>query len=136
MRELTKNVTVLYDAECDFCRWVIGWVLRWDTRRQLNAEPIQGPIGGKMLADLSPEERLASWHAVDALGRRASGGAAFALLLSALPGGRPLARLAKVLPAAAEGGYRFAAHRRRYWKRLLSHRAIERADSLIRRRRS
>jgi predicted DCC family thiol-disulfide oxidoreductase YuxK len=130
-----ERLTVLYDVDCGFCRWALGWILRWDRRRRLAVEPIQGSVGSGMLAELSAEQRLGSWHIVDGLGKRASGGAAFAPLLAVLPGGAPLARLAHSAPAVVNAGYRFVSRRRRFWARLLSRRAIERADRIIESRR-
>ena len=51
-----------------------AWLLRWDRDRRLRPAPIQGAEGAARLAGMSPERRLASWHAVDATGRVWSGG--------------------------------------------------------------
>jgi len=130
----TKRVTVLYDGDCGFCRWVTAWLIRWDRPHRLDVEPIQGPEGTRMLADLSPQERLRSWHCVDETGKRASGGAAFPFVFQVLPGGIPLARLTRSLPSAVDAAYRFVAGWRRFWGRLLPRRSIERADSILEKR--
>jgi predicted DCC family thiol-disulfide oxidoreductase YuxK len=131
----TGSVTVLYDGDCGFCRWLLAWLIRWDRGYRIVVEPIQGPEGSRLLADLSPEQRLRSWHSVNELGNRASAGAAFPAVLQVLPGGGPLARLARSLPRAAEAAYRFVARRRRYWARILPPKSLERADRIVEARR-
>ena len=84
---------VLYDRDCGFCRFSIGLLLAWDRRRRLRPVAIQSDEGQRLLADLPPDERLASAHAIDADGRLRSGGAAAApIAAAACRAGRPLAR--------------------------------------------
>ena len=80
-------VTVLYDHDCGFCRWSIGRLLAWDRAGRLRPLAIQSAEGQRLLADLTPEQRLATAHAVDAAGRRTSGGDALAPMAAVLPGG-------------------------------------------------
>ena len=61
-------VTVLYDHDCGFCRWSVGRLLAWDRAGRLRPLAIQSAEGQRLLADLTPEQRLASAHAVDAAG--------------------------------------------------------------------
>ena len=92
-------VTVLYDRDCGFCRWSIGRLLAWDRAGRLRPLAIQSAEGQRLLADLAPEQRLATAHAVDAEGRRTSGGDAMAPIAAVLPGGAPLAALGRRAPA-------------------------------------
>jgi predicted DCC family thiol-disulfide oxidoreductase YuxK len=124
-------VTVLYDRDCGFCRWSIGRLLAWDRGGRLRPVAIQSEEGERLLADLTPEQRPASAHAIDAAGRRTSGGDALAPVAEVLPGGRPLAGLARRAPGLARVGYDATAGRRPLFGRLVSDRAKWRADERI-----
>ncbi|HEX3911328.1 MAG TPA: DUF393 domain-containing protein [Solirubrobacteraceae bacterium] len=124
-------VVVLYDADCGFCRWAMAWVVRHDPDRALVPVPIQSPLGGELLADLSPEERLRAAHTVTGDGMRHSGGAAAADVLSALPSTRLLGRLAHLWPGAAAVLYRVLAARRADLGRLVGSEARRSADALL-----
>jgi predicted DCC family thiol-disulfide oxidoreductase YuxK len=127
-------VTVLYDHDCGFCRWSIGRLLAWDRAGHLRPLAIQSAEGQRLLADLTPEQRLATAHAVDAAGRRTSGGDAMAPIAAVLPGGGPLVALGRRAPALARAGYRAVAGRRSIFGRLISDAAKARADERIARR--
>jgi predicted DCC family thiol-disulfide oxidoreductase YuxK len=127
-------VTVLYDRDCGFCRWSVGRLLAWDRAGRLRPVAIQSPEGQRLLGDLTPEQRLASAHAVDAGGRRTSGGDAMAPIAAVLPGGATLAALGRRAPAVARAGYRAVAGRRSVLGRLISDAARARADERIARR--
>jgi predicted DCC family thiol-disulfide oxidoreductase YuxK len=103
---------VLYDSDCGFCRWSLDRVLRWDRRSRLRAVPIRSDEGDRLLADLSEEDRLASWHLVTPEGRRFSGGSATAPLARLLPAGAPVALLAETFPRTADRTYRWVARHR------------------------
>jgi predicted DCC family thiol-disulfide oxidoreductase YuxK len=124
-------VTVLYDHGCGFCRWTIGRLLAWDRAGRLRPLAIQSPEGQRLLADLTPEQRLASAHAVEAGGRRTSGGDALGPVAAVLPGGAPLVTLARRAPGLARAGYRAVAGRRSLFGRLVSDAAKARADERI-----
>ena len=124
-------VTVLYNSDCGFCRWSVGRLLAWDRGRRLRPLSIQSPEGQRLLADLTPEQRLATAHAVDAAGRRTSGGDALAPVAAVLPGGAPLAMLGRRAPALARAGYRAVAGRRSLLGRLVGDAAKARADERI-----
>lgn len=128
--------TVLYDRDCGFCRWSLAKLLAWDRRGRLRPLALQAPEAGRLLAGLSEEERMSSWHLVDERGQVCSAGAALAPLLRRLPGGRPLARLAEAMPAAVARGYRWVAGHRTPFGRLLTDGMRRRADSRIERRRA
>src|SRR5947207_6351042 len=72
--------TVIYDADCGFCRWSLARVLALDPGHLLRPVALGTPEADQLLADLTPEERAASWHLVSPGGRRASAGAAAAPL--------------------------------------------------------
>jgi branched-chain amino acid transport system substrate-binding protein len=110
---------LLYDRDCSFCKWCLGWVLRWDRRGRLRPVAIQSAEGAELLAELDPEARLESWHLVLADGEVVSGGAAAAPLARRLPGGRPLAFLFATFPRATERAYRWVADHRGSLARLL-----------------
>ena len=73
------SLTVLYDADCGFCRWSVAQLLALDRGGRLMPEPIQSAVGGRLLAGIAPAARLASAHVVPADGRVASGGGAVAM---------------------------------------------------------
>ena len=124
-------VTVLYDHDCGFCRWSVGRLLAWDRVGRLRPLAIQSAEGQALLGDLTPEQRLATAHAVDAAGRRTSGGDALAPVAAVLPGGTPLAALGRRAPALARAGYRAVAGRRTLFGRLVGDAAKARADARI-----
>jgi predicted DCC family thiol-disulfide oxidoreductase YuxK len=110
---------VLYDEDCGFCRWSLDRLLRWDRRGRLRAAPIQSEEGDRLLAELEPEDRLASWHLIAPDGRRSSGGAAAAPLARLLPAGAPVAFLAETFPRTTDRLYRWVArHRDELGRRL------------------
>jgi predicted DCC family thiol-disulfide oxidoreductase YuxK len=125
------QATVLYDADCGFCRWSLAKLLRWDRRGVLRPVALQDPEAASLLPGRSKEERLASWHLVDSTGEVHSGGAALPWLLRMLPGGTPLAALAARAPRLRDRGYRWVAEHRSWFGRLLSERAKQRADFRI-----
>jgi predicted DCC family thiol-disulfide oxidoreductase YuxK len=124
-------VTVLYDHDCGFCRWSVGSLLAWDRAGRVRPLAIQSAEGQALLGELTPEQRLASAHAVDAAGRRTAGGDALAPVAAVLPGGAPLAALGRRAPALARAGYRAVAGRRTLFGRLVSDTAKARADQRI-----
>jgi predicted DCC family thiol-disulfide oxidoreductase YuxK len=104
--------TVLYDADCGFCRWTVAVLLRWDVHRRLRPIAIESPEGERLLRDIPLEQRLASAHVVTAEGRRASGGRILPVIAEALPGGRPLAVVGRALAVPLDWVYRWIAQNR------------------------
>jgi predicted DCC family thiol-disulfide oxidoreductase YuxK len=105
---------ILYDADCDFCKWSLSLFLRWDRAARLRPVALQSAEAGELLSDLPPAERMASWHLISPVGERRSGGDAVAPLLRLLPGGRFPAAVFARFPSLTERGYRwFADHRSR-----------------------
>lgn len=111
---------LLYDADCGFCRWTLAHVLRWDRDGRLEPLALQEPRAVALLADMSEEERMASWHLVSPAGERWSAGAAAPPLLRLLPGGGAAARLLAAFPSLTERLYRFVARHRGTLGRLLA----------------
>ena len=93
---------MLYDDECGFCKWSLDKLLAWDRHRRLHPVAIQSAEGRRLLAGMTEDERLASWHLVVPSGEVRSGGGAAAPLARLLPGGRPLAALFEAFPRATE----------------------------------
>jgi predicted DCC family thiol-disulfide oxidoreductase YuxK len=122
---------ILYDADCGFCRWSLGWLLRWDRRHELEPVALQAPQATHLLAEIAAERRMASWHLVDPHGQVASAGAATGPLLRLLPGGALPARIVAQAPTLLERAYRWTAEHRAALGRLVTAGARERADRLI-----
>src|SRR5262245_61691046 len=114
---------VLFDEDCGSCRWSARQLLRWDRAGRLRAASIQSEEGDRLLADVSEERRLASWHLVTPTGRRFSGGAAVAPLARLLPAGPPIAFLAETFPRTTDRLYRLVARHRGRLGALLGERA-------------
>lgn len=132
--ESAERWTVLYDADCGFCKWLLAALLRWDRAARLRPVPLQGPEAEDLLAELEPAERLASWHLVAPTGARLSGGAAIPPLLSLLPGGRAPAAAFARFPTLTDRSYRWVAEHRSQLSKLVPSRAKRRADDRVRRR--
>jgi predicted DCC family thiol-disulfide oxidoreductase YuxK len=112
-------LVVLYDEDCGFCRWSVTRILAWDRAHRLRAAPLQGEEAARLLVGIDPDQRMASAHIVLPNGRVSSGGAIAESLFRALPGGRPLAALARAMPRTTEHAYRLVArNRERLGRRL------------------
>jgi predicted DCC family thiol-disulfide oxidoreductase YuxK len=125
---------VLYDPDCGFCRWSLGWVLAREPGHVLRPLALGTPEADELLHDLTPAQRAASFHLVEPGGRRLSAGAAAPPLLRLLRGGRGPAAVLATAPKATERAYRFVANHRSWFGKLVSARAKARADQLIVRR--
>lgn len=114
-----RRWAVLYDADCDFCTWLLSALLRWDRAARLHLIALQRSEADDLLQELTPTERMASWHLISPTGERRSGGAAVPPLLRVLPAGRlPAAALAR-FPRLTDRGYRWVAeHRSQLSKRV------------------
>ncbi|MSO41728.1 MAG: DUF393 domain-containing protein [Solirubrobacterales bacterium] len=106
------GATVLYDADCGFCRWALSKLLAWDRRRELRPLALQEQEAAELLAGMDERERMASWHLALADGGIASGGAAFGPLLRLLPAGALPAALAERVQGATDRAYRMVSGRR------------------------
>jgi predicted DCC family thiol-disulfide oxidoreductase YuxK len=112
---------LLYDAECGVCRRLLALLLRWDRDGRLEPVALQSPGAATLLADLTPEQRLDSWHLISPSGERFSAGAAFPPLLRLLPGGALPAAATARFPGLAESAYRLVADHRSALSKLTRH---------------
>ncbi|MTD46719.1 DUF393 domain-containing protein [Conexibacter sp. W3-3-2] len=60
-----RALTVLYDADCGFCRWSVAWILRHVPAGSIVPRTIQSPEGQALLeaAGVPPQDRLRAAHA-------------------------------------------------------------------------
>jgi predicted DCC family thiol-disulfide oxidoreductase YuxK len=122
---------VIYDSDCGFCRWSLAVLLSGAASGALRSLPLGTAEANRLLADLTIEERNASWHLIDDDGVRTSAGAALAPALALLPGGRIPAALLGQVPGPAERGYRWVADHRGFLGRFVPGRARRWADRVI-----
>jgi predicted DCC family thiol-disulfide oxidoreductase YuxK len=125
------SAILLYDSDCGFCRWSLGRVLVWDRRGRIRPVSLQSKEAKELLAGMSDEQRMGSWHLVGSDGEVRSAGAAFPGLFRLLPGGAPLAALASRAPRVTERAYRWVAGNRSRWGKLVTDGAKRRADARI-----
>jgi predicted DCC family thiol-disulfide oxidoreductase YuxK len=125
------RATVIYDADCGFCKFSLALLLAWDRRGALEILALGSPEADRLLADLTPEQRNSSWHLVDESGRRDSAGAALAPALTLLPGGRGPAALVARVSHVTERGYRWVVDHRGSLGRFVPARARRWADRVI-----
>jgi predicted DCC family thiol-disulfide oxidoreductase YuxK len=109
----SKTVTIYYDRDCGFCRFLMAEVLRWDqSRRRLQPLAIQDASENSALAGMAESERMASWHLEHADGTLVSAGAALPVVLSIVDKHRLIASAFRRYPQLTERGYRWVtAHR-------------------------
>ena len=98
-----EQSVLLYDQDCDFCRWWLDKILAWDRAKRVRPVAIQSEEGSRLLAPIAPDTRLDSWHLVRADGRLFSAGAAAKPLARLLPGGRPSLPSSRRFPASPNG---------------------------------
>jgi len=127
--------TVLYDADCGFCRWSLAQLLALDRQVRLRPLELGSPEADELLGDLSPAERAGSWHLVSPDGRRWSAGAAAPSLLELLPAGRLPAAALAAAPRLTERTYRWVAEHRSALSKLIPDCAKRRGDRRIAARR-
>jgi predicted DCC family thiol-disulfide oxidoreductase YuxK len=123
--------TVLYDAECAFCRWSLAHLLRRDPHENLKIVPLQSPEAAVLLPRLTAADRAAAAHLVTADGRVFSGGAAALPLARLLGAGAPVVALLSVLGAVTPWGYRLIAANRALLSRVVPSGARRRADRTV-----
>ena len=104
--------TVIYDGDCGLCRTLLAVLLRADVDRRLRPLPLGTPEADRLLADLTPAQREASWHLIDPSGRRTSAGAAGAPALELLPWGAGPAAALRRIPRTTERLYALVAGNR------------------------
>jgi predicted DCC family thiol-disulfide oxidoreductase YuxK len=132
MADLQESpLIVLYDRDCGFCKVILAALLRWDRAGRLTPSPIQSPDGEELLFDMTPSDRLASWHLIDGAGVVRSAGDGIPLVFAALPGGSAIARLASRFPNATSLLYEWVAAQRAVLGRALSARVRAWASRVI-----
>jgi len=125
---------VVYDADCGLCKWLLSGLLRWDRATRLRPIALQRPEADNLLRELTPAERMASWHLISPAGDRRSGGAAVTPLLRLLPAGRLLAAGLARLPKLTNRGYRWVAEHRSQLSRCVPSSAKQRAAERVHKR--
>ena len=114
-----SRYTVVYDADCGFCRWCLGLLLRADRDHRLRPLALGTPEADRLLEPMPREEQFASFHLVDPDGRLTSAGAGLPTVLRALPAGHLPADVLDRMPGLTERGYRWVAdHRTTFGPRL------------------
>jgi predicted DCC family thiol-disulfide oxidoreductase YuxK len=129
-----RRWAVLYDADCGFCKWLLSAVLRWDRAARLQPIALQRSEADDLLRELTPAERMASWHLISPAGERRSGGAAAPPLLRMLPAGRLLAAGFAQFPGLTERGYRWVAEHRSQLSKWVPSSAKQRASQHVHQR--
>lgn len=106
------TLIVLYDDDCGFCEVMLAMLLRWDRANRVRPVPIQSTRGEDLLIDMEREDRLKSWHLLDAEGMLHSGGAGIPVIFDALPGGTPITSVVSRCPTATSRTYDWVASHR------------------------
>jgi predicted DCC family thiol-disulfide oxidoreductase YuxK len=91
---------------------MVAILLTWDRANALDPVPIQSARGEELLIDLAQQDRLKSWHLIEAGGTLYSGGAGIPVILGALPRGAQIARVASHFPNATRRSYEWVANHR------------------------
>jgi len=130
-----ERYPLLYDRDCGVCRTLLGAVLLWDRHGRLRPLALQSPEADALLGGMTHERQMDSWHLAGPDGVR-SAGDAFPALFELLPGGTPLAVLARRAPGASERAYRLVADNRSKLSKLVPVALRDRADALIAARRA
>lgn len=125
---------VLYDGDCGFCAWLLSGLLRWDRAGRLTPIALQRREAEELLRELTPAERMASWHLIAPGGERFSAGAALTRLLQLLPGGRLPANALALFPAPTARAYRWVAEHRTQLSRGVPSSSKRRARERVRER--
>ncbi len=111
--------TVIYDADCGFCRWSLALLLRADRDHRLRPLALGTPEADRLLAGMPRDEQFASWHLVDPSRRVTSAGAGLPVVLRLMPGGQLPAGMLALIPGLTERGYRWiAGHRTTFGPRI------------------
>lgn len=128
---LKKRWTLLYDADCGFCKWIVSGLLAWDRHKQLMPCALQSTQAQELLSDIDPDERLASWHLVSPEQNRISAGPALVPLLRLLPAGTlPAFGIAR-LPQLTNRAYDWLANHRSQLSRAVPAALKQRASARV-----
>ena len=126
--------SLIYDSDCGLCRWSLGLLLGADRGHRLRPVALGTPQADSLLSELTPEQRMASFHLVSPDGERSSAGAALPAVLRLLPAGTAPAAVLALAPRGTERGYRWIAEHRTTLGPLVPGRAKRAATARIERR--
>jgi predicted DCC family thiol-disulfide oxidoreductase YuxK len=107
-----RDHALLYDGDCGFCRLAARAALRLDDDQRLRAVAIQSEEGERLLTEVAPELRLATFHLVTPGGTVLSGPDAAAPLSRLLRGGHVPSRAMRRFPAQTAAAYGFVSRHR------------------------
>lgn len=127
---------MLYDSDCGFCGTALALILRADRGHRLRPLALGTPTADRLLSDLTPQQRDASWHLLAPDGHRESAGAAGPPLLRLLPGGAAPAALLARAPGPTQRTYEWVAEHRSTLGHAIPDAVKRRATGLIERRSS
>jgi predicted DCC family thiol-disulfide oxidoreductase YuxK len=68
-----KNITVIYDNDCGFCRWSIDLFRQWDKKGMLRFVPCRSEERAKDFPQVGEEECMGALQAIFTNGSRKSG---------------------------------------------------------------
>jgi predicted DCC family thiol-disulfide oxidoreductase YuxK len=125
--------TIIYDGDCGVCKTLLAVLLRADRHRRLTPLALGTPAADRLLHDLTPDQRNASWHLIDPTGQRRSAGAAAPPLLALLPAGAVPADVLGRFPRQTERAYRAVADHRSTIGRWIPSGVKRRATDTVRR---
>lgn len=105
---------LFFDADCEFCTRLAGWLCTWMRRRRLDIAPLQDPRVPVLLG-VSGDELFRAIRFVDPDGRQYSGADALLALAAEFWWARPLVWAAKLpgVLAGAKSAYQWGAQRAR-----------------------
>ncbi len=113
MSDLREDILiVLYDDDCGFCEVMLAMLLTWDRASRVRPVPVQSTPGGALLIDVEREDRLKSWHLIDASGMLHSGGAGIPVIVAAMPRGTRIASVLSRFPRTTSRTYDWVASHR------------------------
>jgi len=123
---------VLYDGACGFCKWILAGLLWLDRDQRLQPVALQREEARPLLAELDPEEWMASFHLVTPQGELLSAGEALPPLLRLVRGGHLPADAFARFPGFTARGYRWIAANRIRLSRFVPRRWKQRAAEQVR----
>ena len=139
------STPLLDDPDCGFCRVCVAVILSWDRPGRLKPVALGTDEANDLLRGMPEAEQMASWHVVvpgceqnvpenDPILYHPeiwSGGAAFSVLFRLLPWGGAFALITDRFAGAADRGYRWVAHHRGAFGRVMPTRVRRWADRVI-----
>lgn len=81
---MAEQAWLLYDADCGVCKFIVARVLELDRQRRFRPLALQHRRAAELLPGRSEEERMRSFHVVEADGTVRSAGDGLAALVPAL----------------------------------------------------